>query len=299
MLDRWQKLCAGKNLIVGLALLMLLGGCANNVIVSAEIPVPLIEKLPITGSMAYNDKFKNYVYLEAEKKRTALKSLDLASAQITLFDRVFGALMTLVAPEVVEKDLVIEPEILDFQYSSPSETKVNQYEVWIKYRLKLTNDESQKLADWTIKGYGKTPTGLLKSASSAFNAAATVALRDVGAQLSIRFAEQRTIKQLVDGETPEPIAEPELIEEQTPESAAETTKGTEAKEVSGDSLEDTEGSPRVAESSIEMAEGSIEMAEGSSEMAEEEVVKTNTQKADPVESEKRSATESDEETDDD
>ena len=104
----------------------------------------------------------------------------------------------------------MNPEILDFQYSAPAETKLKQYEIWIKYRLKLSNQENQKLADWTIKGYGKTPTGLLTSASSAFNSAATVALRDVGAQLSIRFARQRTIKQLLAGQTPEPIAEPEV-----------------------------------------------------------------------------------------
>lgn len=230
MLDDARFLMVSQRLVMLTVLVAVLSGCANNVIVKADIPAPLVEKLPLTGSMVYNDKFKNYVYLEAEKKRKSLKSLDLAAAQTALFDRVFGTLMTLVAPEIKDKDLNIEPEILDFQYSAPGETKLKQYEIWIKYRLRLSNSDNQKLADWTIKGYGKTPTGLLTSASSAFNSAANVALRDVGAQLSIRFAKQRTIKQLVNGSIPEPIPEPEVEEPQAdqapPEELTETTEKT-------------------------------------------------------------------------
>lgn len=230
MLDDARFLMVSQRLVMLTVLVAVLSGCANNVIVKADIPAPLVEKLPLTGSMVYNDKFKNYVYLEAEKKRKSLKSLDLAAAQTALFDRVFGTLMTLVAPEIKDKDLNIEPEILDFQYSAPGETKLKQYEIWIKYRLRLSNSDNQKLADWTIKGYGKTPTGLLTSASSAFNSAANVALRDVGAQLSIRFAKQRTIKQLVNGSIPEPIPEPEVEDPQAdqapPEELTETTEKT-------------------------------------------------------------------------
>ncbi len=217
MLDRVQLFGVSRRLLMLMASLAVLSGCANNVIVKADIPTPLVEKLPITGTMVYTERFKNYVYLEAEKKRRSLKSLDIAAAQISLFDRVFGSLMTLVGVEEPNKDLTIEPEILDFQYSAPGETKLKQYEVWIKYRLKLSNQDNQKLADWTIKGYGKTPTGLLTSASSAFNSAATVALRDVGAQLSLRFAKQRTIKQLLAGDTPQVISEPEVEPEPEPE----------------------------------------------------------------------------------
>ena len=247
MLGNGKFMITSKRLVVLSILFTVLSGCANNVIVNAEIPVPLVEKLPLTGSMVYNDKFKNYVYLKTEKSRTSLKSLDLAAAQITLFDRIFGSLMTLVAPEVENKDLNIEPEILDFQYSSPAETSLKQYEVWIKYRLKLSNGANQKLADWTIKGYGKTPTSLLTSATRAFNSAANVALRDVGAQLSIRFAQQRTIKQLLNGNAPEPISEPqELIEEVVNEKLPAQELTEEAEEI----LEVSEVLPKVSEEVI-------------------------------------------------
>ena len=136
-----------------------------------------------------------------------------------MFEQVFGSLTNLVDVDDAARNLAIEPEILDFQYSSPSETKLKQYEIWIKYRLKLRDANDARIADWTIKGYGKTPTGLLTSASSAFNAATNVALRDVGAQLSIRFPRQRVVKTLLDGGTPAIIPEAEPDTKKTVEVA--------------------------------------------------------------------------------
>lgn len=192
--------------------LALLAGCANTIVVKGNIPTPLVEKVPLNGAISYTDEFRSYIYNESEKKR-ALKSLDFTEAQITMFDSIFGGLMNLVAADAQDRDLTIEPEILELQYTAPSETKLNQYEVWIKYRLKLIDAENKKIADWIIKGYGKTPTALLGSAASGFNSAANIALRDVGAQLSIGFPNQSKIKALVNNgieQAPNITEEPEI-----------------------------------------------------------------------------------------
>lgn len=210
MLDRNSMIGRFRSALI-LSLLgmsVLLSGCANTVVVKGNIPTPLVERVPLNGAIRYTEEFKNYVYNESEKKR-ALKSLDFTEAQIIMFDQVFGGLMNLVPIDTPNLDLTIEPEILEIQYTAPQETKLNQYEIWIKYRLKLLDSNEQKIADWIIKGYGKTPTALMGSASSGFNSAANVALRDVGAQLSIGFPKQSKIKALVNGggsvlpETPE------------------------------------------------------------------------------------------------
>ncbi len=190
-----------------LSLVLLLSACASKVTVVGSVPTPLVTKVPLNVSMSYTDEFKNYVYVERERKR-ALSSLNFADAQIGMFDAIFSGLATIVDPDAGIHDLTIEPEVLDFQYTAPSETKLKQYEIWIKYRIKLLNTDNSKLADWTIKGYGKTPTALLTSASKAFNSAANVALRDVGAQLATRFAGQRKIRDLVASKaSSEPLAE--------------------------------------------------------------------------------------------
>lgn len=197
MLDEYQLNFFRKaRSICVVTVLALLTACASNVVVKGKVPAPLVQKLPLTGSLSYTENFTGYKYTENEKARS-LRSLDFGSAQTAMFDQVFGQLLTLVDAEVASKDLTIEPEILDFQYTAPSETKLKQYEVWLKYRVKITDGQDQELADWTIKGYGKTPTGLLTTASAAFNAATNVALRDVGAQLAIGFPKQDSIKSLV------------------------------------------------------------------------------------------------------
>lgn len=178
-------------------LLSLLGACASpSVVVKGSVPSPLIDKLPLTASLNYTEEFTQYSYQESEKKR-ALKSLGFGVAQVDMFDKVFTSILNLVPPENPIKDLIIEPEILDFQYTAPRETKLKLYEVWLKYRLRITDSNNKEVADWVVKGYGKTPTALLTSASAAFNAAANVALRDVGAQLSIGFRSQPDIAALL------------------------------------------------------------------------------------------------------
>ncbi len=197
-IERLKKYKAVRFKVLGLLLMVsLLSACANKVTVVADIPTPLVEKVPLNVHMSYTDEFKNHIYIENEKSRS-LNSLNFAQAQQDMFDAIFGQLTTLVDAQSVSKDLTIEPEILDFQYTAPAETKLKQYEVWIKYRLKILGSDDAKVADWTIKGYGKTPTALLTSATKAFNSATNIALRDVGAQLATRFAGQRKIKALID-----------------------------------------------------------------------------------------------------
>ena len=173
----------------------LLSGCATVVTVEGNIPTPLIERLPLTAELVLTEDFVNYSYLESDKKR-AIKQLDFSEAQIEMFRRVIGNVFALTT-EGVDAQLKITPEVLSVQYSAPRETQLNIYEVFIKYRIKIETREAQKLADWVITGYGKTPTATFKSSEVAFNSATNVALRDVGAQLVIGIPLQKSIKAML------------------------------------------------------------------------------------------------------
>lgn len=194
MLDKNKKSLFG--LFFGV---IFLAGCGGSkVSVKPDIPRPLVNKLPLTSYISYTEEFKNYQYNEVEKSRS-LASLSFGAAQIELFNRIFSELVVM-TPNAndVNLDLIIEPEILDLQYTSPQETKLNLYEVWLRYRVKISDAQNNILADWVIKGYGKTPTSTLKSTGLAFNAATNIALRDVGAQIAIGFPNQPAIKALLD-----------------------------------------------------------------------------------------------------
>ena len=182
-----------QRLFLAVAVLFL-NACSTTTLVKGEFPEPLIEQLPISVAVNYSDEFKQYVYKEEGKNR-ANRSVDFGEAQVALFTTMFSSMFKHVefSSEVVA-DLNISPEILDFQYTIPRETKVNIYEVWLKYRIKITDQSGEEVDDLVIKGYGKTPTALLKSPVQAFDTATKVALRDVGAQLAIGFKRQPSIR---------------------------------------------------------------------------------------------------------
>jgi len=164
--------------------------------VVAEIPQPLVESTDVVAYMNYSDEFKAYAFKEKSDDRS-LESVEFGEAQVGLFDRIFSSLFTLTKSETDTADIKIEPQILDFQYAAPKETKLKLYEVWVKYRLRISDSKDEELADWVVKGYGKTPTSMLASHLKAFNTASNVALRDVGAQLAIGFRNQPSIKEFL------------------------------------------------------------------------------------------------------
>ena len=178
-----------------LALSIMASACSQTFVVVGEFPQPLVIQTAESAQLIYSAEFKNYEYLEKDEKR-ALKKVSLGEAQVNLFDRIFDSLFRLVGAEseAQQADLKIEPQVLDFQYSMPAETKSTQFEIWVKYRLKITGRNGQEIADWVVKGYGKTPKAMMSSYLKSFNTAANIALRDVGAQLAIGFRNQPSVK---------------------------------------------------------------------------------------------------------
>lgn len=173
----------------------LLSSCSSNYKITAEFPTPLIQPISAYASLDITDEFFNYKFEETKENRNYL-SVEIGEAQTALFSIMTEAMFT---NEVdAEKQLIITPTILDFQYAIPRETRAEIYEIWIKYRVFLKDNKDQKIADWLITGYGKTPTAFLKSPQDAIQAAALIALRDVGSQLSIGFSRQPDIKLWLD-----------------------------------------------------------------------------------------------------
>lgn len=164
--------------------------CSKSFVVESDIPQPLVERIPIKVKLVYSEEFKSYVYIENNKDR-ALEQVDFGEAQTTTFNQIFDGVVTLVDEGY---DLRIEPQILKLEYSAPNETKLKIYEVFLRYRLRVEDKLGNEIADWVVKGYGKTPKRSLSPYLSAFNMASNVALRDVGAQIALGFSEQPAIK---------------------------------------------------------------------------------------------------------
>mgnify|MGYP005861634189 CR=1 FL=1 len=179
---------------------ILLFGCSTNVTVNGDYPTALVARQPLSVGLVLSDSFSNY-HFTSEKDSRQPVTMALGASQVTLFNRVFtdmfqssATLQTLPTGKNA-LDLMIVPEITEVQLATPMETRLNVYEVWLKYNLKVYDGNGQPVADWMMSAYGKTQSRFLKSDEEALNQATVVALRDAGARLLTGFQKIPEIRQ--------------------------------------------------------------------------------------------------------
>lgn len=177
--------------------LFLLGGCGVSTIdIAGDYPAPLVRKLPLTVGVYYDEAFRNFSFTEINdntgKDQLIINS---GSSQVKLFDTVLPAVFEQVVhlenlENVAERDnldAVFVPVIQEFQVGLPEKTKLNVYEIWIKYNMRLSETNGDYIADWVMTAYGKSPTETFKSTDEGVNNATVVALRDLAASFSLGF----------------------------------------------------------------------------------------------------------------
>lgn len=199
-----QKPIAGVSLVITA---LILSGCSKALIVSGVFPKPLVHPMPLSASAFYSDDLRQHSYIEASKDRRKW-TIQTGQAQYDFFETLLPALFE--SWQTIQQDprgadgpafhisddidLVIRPELKDFQYSLPTESRSKVFEVWMKYNMQVFKNDGELLADWYISAYGKTPSAFMQSDTDAMNAAVVVALRDLGANLSINFKQVPELK---------------------------------------------------------------------------------------------------------
>lgn len=177
--------------------LMLLTACGvNNVVIEGSFPTPNVEPLPMTVAVYYDDALRDFAYIEYTETGQEEYNIESGISHIELFNAILPAMFNDVVvvssmEEARERnvDAVFAPAIEEFQLALPAKTKLDVYEVWIKYNMRLLSAEGDYIADWVLTSYGKTPTETFRSAEAAINDAAIVALRDLASSFSLSFAQ--------------------------------------------------------------------------------------------------------------
>jgi hypothetical protein len=172
-----------------LASMSLLAGCMSiNVQVEQEFPEIVANPRDMSVALVMDSEFRNYVALPNPKTK-----IRLGAAQAEALSNAFSGLFARV--EVVsskdqagpDTELVIIPSVLQVQLSTPSESYLNVYEVWIKYQLDIVTADGAPVDSWFMPAYGKTQNSYLLSRTTAIEDATVVALRDAGAKLMLDF----------------------------------------------------------------------------------------------------------------
>jgi len=198
-----------------LTLGLLLAACgASTVNVQGQYPVPNVNKLPLTLGVYYDDSLRNYSYIEYSETGAAEYEVNIGQTHLDFFSTVLPGLFENVvvlesaeATSVDEVDAVFIPLIEDFQLALPQKTKLDAYEAWIKYNMRLESKEGERIADWVVTSYGRTPVGGLRSIGSAINDAGALAMRDLGRSI-IDFSNVPEIKSWLERRFNMQIADP-------------------------------------------------------------------------------------------
>ena len=195
-----------------LCLTLLGAGCASKqVVVEGKFPAPLLDPIPITMGVIYPSAFAQHEFFDEAKGRAESDWLvKTGEAQVEFWDILLTGLFDdvvhirdweTVQNRGTEIDGVLIPAIAELQYTIPTHTNVKVYEIWMRYEFRLVDigaihqqedgalsfNPEERIAQWPITAYGKTPTAFLQSDEEAVNLAAVVALRDAGAHFITTF----------------------------------------------------------------------------------------------------------------
>ena len=180
---------------------VLLGGCAQSVVVNTDFPEPLIQPLPLQVGLHYDSALTDYSYTE-ELPSDATWSFTLGDVNTKLFDGAFSALFEQTV-QVGDTggtgdpydglNAVIEPILEAFEFSLPRQSRSEQYSVWIRYRLNVYTPDGTLITGWPISAYGQSDSRAFGK-SKAMEQAAINALRDAYASIVIGFAKEPQIK---------------------------------------------------------------------------------------------------------
>lgn len=156
--------------------------------------------------LVLNTELTDYVH-EEKLEKNGNWVIDIGAAQQPMFENLFRGLFTnfetlpKVDGQSTAHNGVIVPSITQVQFSIPSQTRTDYFEVWIKYQVQLF-DEQTLIAEWPITAYGKANVrnyGLV-STNQALTAAALAACRDAMAFFALEFSAEPKIKAWLDNE---------------------------------------------------------------------------------------------------
>jgi hypothetical protein len=181
-------------------------GCGMGAVpVSTVIPDPLVQALPLTVAVIYDEDFSRYTY--EEKATGADWSIDLGDTNVRMLDRVLSSTFASVVrrdamPAEGESlagiDLVLKPEIDEYAFLTPEDSGVDFYSVSIRYNLVAFTPNGAPIDRWQINSYGRTKAKKI-SPKDSLAAATDVALRDAAAALALDFQQRPQILALLPG----------------------------------------------------------------------------------------------------
>ncbi len=196
---RIDRHCSVTTGLLGVLAGTCLVGCTSVVTVEADFPVPLVEPLPVRVGLVFDEALTSYEYFE-EIPQQATWTIYLGTANKFMLSGLFDTMfletravdgVPLTSTDLFRLDGVLWPELEKFEFEVPISKRDEFVEVWMQYRLRLYEPDGALVVEWPVSGYGKAELG---KREAALHQATIVAMREVGAAISTRFAEQPQVE---------------------------------------------------------------------------------------------------------
>ena len=189
-------------------LLTLLAACAPTKFeTQADIPQPLIEKIPVVIGVHMPLEFTAKVYEEKREGGGGEYSIGLGKAQSAGFMRILNAMFKRVVPVASPRDAatidpeirgVLEPVLEDYAFVTPADSGTQTYAASLRYTIRLYSPQGELAESWSFTGYGAQPASQFPGKGDEALAAATrLPMRDAGAKLAAEFHEQAIARGLL------------------------------------------------------------------------------------------------------
>jgi hypothetical protein len=178
-----------------LMILLCLASCAARTVnVEGSYPRPNIPAIPLVLGVYFDEGLTDFVYTELSDRGDEEYLVASGDTHEVLFNTVLPAMFERVVvldslDEAAAQgvDAVFIPRINEFQLGMPQKTRLDSYEVWVRYNMRLTGADGSYIADWVMTAYGKATASSFSTAERGINDAAVAALRDLASNFSLGF----------------------------------------------------------------------------------------------------------------
>jgi hypothetical protein len=185
---------AASSLLTAGVLALAVGCGGASVSVPPVLPVPLVDKIPLTMGYHLSEDLLGYVH-EESLEDSGDWTIEFGSAQATMFDNLLTGMFEAAVPVAgpggsgQAVDGVLVPSIEEVQFSTPDQTRSDYFEVWVRYRMRLHGRDGALVGEWPLTAYGKANARNygMNSREPALQAAALAAMRDAMAFFTVQF----------------------------------------------------------------------------------------------------------------
>ncbi len=189
---------------IAAAFLALLSGCTSTRLTTqAQLPPPLIEKLPMRIGVYFSKEFREYAHRET---RGAIDyEINLGPAHVTNINWLLSAMFSEIVPvedptrvSGIQPPLVfvLEPKFEEYSFLTPKDVAGEAFIVTIRYMLTLYDGDGGRVDSFTLTGYGREKAHALTS-KEPLQIATQRAMRDAGAKVAVELTDQEAVRLLI------------------------------------------------------------------------------------------------------